>query len=433
MLPSFFGTRPRSLRRSASVAAASVGLLTLAACSGDSAGPTDPGSNNNPAGPTVTVTFTPCTGANSSPIVWVAYQDGVTGSWKQATKVGGSYEMKFASTKGGVAITEDYGSDGHGTDVSFGTIEELQATLNWGCSATTQATAQVNGLLAGQTAKVSFGYNAAYMYGPGDKSSTLTAYADAKSMMGVVGLGDSTLTKMVLRRNITSLSQAPVDFSSAEAFAPVPGSITFQGDAPVNISLWFQMSDARHQIMSNVKPKNGVTTVFGLPADKMQTGEVYEFYSYYNQQLLGNNLYANKSSHGYVSSLNNVTVPAIDNPGTIPTMAVKSTTGYVRMGYAWTAPANTKAFTMYVGGYTDDNSINTAYSIAYLGTTTVDLSTPNFSGAAGWNNAWAPRTGQTIGYSFNAETWSANVGGFYLSRVDGNIARRNGWNGTVTQ
>ncbi|QJR37182.1 hypothetical protein [Gemmatimonas groenlandica] len=411
------------------MAATSLGLLTLAACGGGSDGITDPGTNGGtpPAGPTTTLTFTPCATAGTSPVVWVGYQDGTTGTWKQATKVGSSYEMKFASAKGAAAITEEY-APSHETYAYYGTVDELQASLTYSCSSQTPTTVQVKGLQAGQIAGVSLGFNSAYMYGPGDQSSNLNARSGTTTLLAVLGKTDTAVTKMVLRRGISPIAPAPVDFSATEAFSPVTGSLRFLGEAPRDMSMWYRTADARHQMAYGLKPKSGTVTLFGLPDDRRQPGELYEFYTYYDPQLVSGTTFLTRGSQGYVSSIANVEVPAFETL-TMPTNTVASTTGYLRLRTTFTAPATLKSFYVGISGDTDDNSFYTYFSRAYLTGTALDLTTPNFTGVAGWNNGWAPRTGQNGRISTGAASWSANDGGYFLKALAGNIGFNYSWSG----
>jgi len=407
--------------------------LALLASGGCSSG----NDNTNPSNG-VSLSFTPCTRQDFWPVVMLALQDG-SGPWTVRTASGGTFSATVQSSKIGIlVVTAPTTGSGSEVDVIYATTAEAQnylTSLQCGSPLLT-GNITVNNLAAGEEANVGLGWNSSAAIGPGDKTFTTQAPAATADLLGALSNANTgVVSKLILRRAVTVSAVAPVDFTTAEAFAPVTPTlnITGAGTNPALFIEWYLTGGIfRNEIAFINSSLTPPTSYYGMPAAKQAASDLHDLYTSITPPASGGvqpfSLVEAWWHDPAARTLNFEPLPAT------PTITTRAVLPYPQLRAQWQEPSGHKYFQMhYYNSSNSDVEATITATAAYLGSTAVDISFPDVSTLAGWHNNWMPVAGVATTWGFNDYTWTGGSQGV-LSNVpsDGLVTQLNSWRGSIT-
>jgi hypothetical protein len=376
--------------------------------------------------------------------LWVAYQDG-NGSWAQASGAGNVYSFNLSSAKGAVAFVTDEGLGQTATLVYFGTAAELTSIGASQCETPAGTSKSLNGSVAGlgltDQSTISMGGGFASVSGAGPNTFVLQGVADGPEDLLAVrtpfsfggGGFTSRVDKMIIRRDLNPSggSTLPVlDFGSGEAFDPESRNLTINNlgsDLPLVSLTYITANGSTASLFTEL---DASTTIPAVPAG-MQAGGDLHFLN--------------------VIASPDVTDP--DNQRGIGTMfkspADKTVNLGPTMGPVAVTVASAAPYARLRGQYTVQSEYNSVWVMTFAqsggvssvslivtpghqgGGTTFDYTIPNFSTAAGWNDAWGMVSGLDTSWTLSATGWSAAGGIIGSPYVDGTVVKNASRSGQI--
>ena len=409
------------------------GVLALAALA--LAGCSSGNDTTNPPGGT-SLSYAPCTRADYWPVVLLAIQDG-TGPWKVLTPSGGTYSTTVQSSKLGMLVaTAATSGGGSEVDVVYASAAEAEAYLTGlqcGSSLLT-GSITVNNLAAGELAFVGLGWNSSAASGPGNKTFTTQAPANPADLLGVLNTASANATKMIIRRGVNVTAVAPMDFTTAEAFAPLLPSlaITGTGTTPVTFAEWYLSGGIfRNEINYGNASTTLPTTYWGVPAAKQAASDLHELYAYTAETPIGGVAQTRVIDAWWHDPASRTL--SFDPLPSAPTITTKASAPYPQLRIQWQQPSGHQYFSIYyyntIGG---DQEATLTATAAYLGGTAVDIAFPDVSTLTGWNNTWMPVAGvpTTWGFTDYRSTGIQSVLGY--APTDGQVTQSNSFRSSLT-
>jgi hypothetical protein len=330
--------------------------------------------------------------------IWVAAQDG-SGAWTHLTGTNNVYTFNVTSGKGGYAAVMLSGGI-YTTTVNYFSQAELTGATAAQCvpppvGSTINGT--VAGLNANDVANISMGSGSTVApYG-------LSAFQLTNVQSGpqtLVGYRRSTTTPgtndMVILRpgqNIASGgSLALVDFGSAEAFSPSPGSFTVAGGTPGDTFITSMAYFTGACVSSPLYSTSGTyavtpTVQYGIPTAQQAATDLHRFTAQDQNVATATSFIVSTTFHTFGPQ--SLTLPAALPAGTITTPSGGIGT---RRQIALTLPSDYST----VGfSYSDAtfNTTNLFASAAYLGGSAVTLAMPDFTAAGSYLAIYGPGAG----------------------------------------
>ena len=359
--------------------------------------------------------------------IWVAAQDGA-GAWTRVTPSSGStYQIAFASGKGGVAVVDTVGTDNE-LSIFYGTVAEF--TVFGGSGSSGCGTKTVNGTVANvgasEVATMTLGYSSATTSPslPAFPAFVLPRVANG-SLDLVATRGDlvSGLNKIILRRSqdiADGGSLALVDFNSAEAFAPATANVTVTGLGSDQMLIFNAYTGLNGSTFASLGAVTGYTSASGavpigmMPLAKLNTGELQVLTTSGHS---ASNSGAARTAGVYFHTPANQTIalgPLLSTP-TVSKL-VTAPTARPRMQLPVQAQYNRIVSALYEQS-SPTRSVSIEATAGYFGTApaTWDITVPDLSPVAGWLPAWGLLDGNPI-------DWEVDAQGGTLSFLDPNIA-----------
>jgi hypothetical protein len=368
-------------------------------------------------GGNVMVDFSSC-GAGSL-AVWLAYQDGRSGAWTPVTGVGNVYGFSIASTVAGVAWVVLPSATQSEVNVLYASQAQLTSGPVVVCppSATKTVNGTAAGLLTGDFAYISLGGGTAFVT---TSPFQITRVADGAQDLVAFrrSFAGTTPDRAIIRRNLTVANNGslePIDFGSAEAFAPDSATITVSGlgaGETLMTSMNYQvaMCETAPLYLGAQAPAGSTSfTAAGIPAAwQLAT----DFHGLSVQARSGTTtLAALRNVTEYFHALANRTVAL---PPAMPTPTITSLAGpYLRLQAVYTLPAEYLGATGTSFHYQTPSTVSPVRSVmlsaspAYLGGAATTLALPDFSGVAGWNNSWAAASGTSVEWTVSGASGTA--------------------------
>lgn len=348
-----------------------------------------------PAGTEITVDFSVC--AMEDRPVWVAIQDGLAGDWTRITGVGDVYSFTFTEDVLGFAGVYVSGSQ---SDVSvdyFTASEAVVASTTDVCDDSAPTGKTVNGMAANVVGLTNLSLGGALGIVVFDGAFNIAGVPDGSvDLVGYSMNSGAGSDRMLIRRdqNIADGGTlGTVDFT-ADGFDPESATITVGGlvggesgsvstsYATVSSGLACGIAPLGQDLLSGSS-----FTLSSAPASEQESDE---YHLAAVTTALGD---ATRQVREAFSTLADRT---IDLPPEIPEPTITDITGgagYLRLQAEFTLPAdfNSLVFFDYYGATTS----MTVFATANVMSGAVTLAMPNFSGYAGWDDAWATGTGET--------------------------------------
>ena len=327
---------------------------------------------------------------------WVAQQDG-DGAWQRVLpSSGNTYDFNFTTGRGGIAAV--IGGDPSSLWIQFATTGELASYAAYinrfgGCPSKT-----VSGTVAGvpepTVAVVSLG-SAAAMVPTGETTFQLEFVPNGSLPLVATRRPDNTapfvVDRIIMRSDVNVANGGSInpvlDFESAEAFGPATASATVTSLEPTDQAvLWsgFVGTGSDHALFSfqNVTAAANQVEYAALPASRLAATEWQMLFlgvdgpSTRGAQLFYRALVSHRSFGAGPLLATPTITPAATTPVLRPRVQLPRQAEYDRVLHAsfWQAPSR---------------SVGVWVTAAYLGNQSEwDITVPDLSGAAGWNNAW---------------------------------------------
>jgi hypothetical protein len=388
--------------------------------------------------------------AASGVAAFFAFQDG-TGPWTAVTGANNVYNFNISSARGAIAYVTTNGNNSTLT-VQYGSAQELNQQGTNLCG-TTPAGKTINGSVANvgaqETSTITLGNATAVVNASTGNNFVLQNVRDgaldlvAGRSMQSIGAGGLSIVmnKGIIRRGLNQAagSTLPVlDFNAAEAFTPVTRNVTINnlnGEFTTLSSTYLTAGGTSGSLYTEATANTNVTRpYYGVPQANQQNGDLHFF--------------AVTAIAGLTTATTARTIMSVfRNPvdftltlgsviGNIAT-TVAATTPYamLRSQYTIQAEYNSYWLLQYVqsaAGAT--RSVSIGMTAAYQGSgTTVDITIPNLSTVAGWNNAWGLVVGQAVSWIFSAWGWTGiGSGGTSTPALEGSTSRNGVRFGTIT-
>lgn len=383
------------------------------------------GPNVLPATGVLTVTVTPAVAGRTVSVtycaadapIWVAYQDGASGPWTRVLPDAGTntYQFAIASGKAGV-VSVDTVADGYNVAVSYATTDEIGGVANTlgqsACNAKTVNGSFLN-LSPADRASVTLGSSTAFVQ-PGASPSVALTGVEAGPQDLVAARQPSGSTRpdrLILRRglDITSGgSLSPLDFGSAEAFAPATANFSIAGvgaDTAFVILNFMGIRGSAEGFIENIDPyiqSTGVIPYAAIPASRLNTGELQRIYA---ASLSPNSGDDQRFAARFFRTPADITLTLGPVLAT-PTVSRIAGGGYsrARIQLPLQSEYNRIMLAAFRQAGVNGRSLTLTATTGYTGGTAWDFTIPVLSGTAGWLDAWGPRNGTPLDWTLTAFT-----------------------------
>lgn len=369
-------------------------LAGLGACS-YSGYPT--GTDYPPVARTVQVSY--CSGLAPQ---WVAFQDG-DGAWTRvlptATGSTRTFQFDFLSDRGGIATLVPAGSGRTSLSVLYGAPEELPTAGNTRAALCLNSPSKtllgtVAGLDADEIAVIGGGLQARTQVAGAEGNAFALKSLQSGPQDLIAGRttpvdGRSAVTSFILRRDVDlpDSTMLPVfDFTSAEAFAPAPATLTINGFGAEGASVGLRLITGNADILLPPAPAPSAEVTrsyMALPLARLRPGDV---------QLLSASAFigtAERVSQVYFRdpSDRTLTLPA---PVLLPEFGTVATAPTLRLRARFIPQADYDRSTSIVYQREDGSNVVVTMTAAYaaMAANGYDLIVPDLSGAAGFDPGW---------------------------------------------
>lgn len=361
------------------------------------------------SGQSVSLDFSVCT-PDERP-TWLAYQDG-TGPWTTVSGVGDTYTFNVASSTAGIAIATAPAGGGSGVFVLYATQSELvTGDLSDVCDVVATGktvNANVTGINVANNEQATVSLADATAQTSVDGLVTFHAVPDGNlDLVGFKSSNNDATDRMIFMRDLNPADGANIgniDFPT-NGFDPISATITLVG-GPGGGGTW--------EVEYATSPSTGVCyyaplqtgsyigsefTARGAPAAQQQSGDFHVF-----------------SATEYLSTVSQMFATlgarSITFGQALPAPTITDITGasaYRRLRAQLTLPAEYNSMATFgLADNSGDHSIAVLATAAWLGGLSVTVEVPDLSGAAGWDDAWAPASSATTNWMFRASGWSGD-------------------------
>ena len=442
---------------------------------------------NPAAGGSGNTSFEFCT-VDQTPI-WLAMQDGANGTWTRVnpSASGTKFQFNITQAKAGVAYVTSITSagvasasrslaiqlagyleremllrnrpirasayaarslaTGFGLTILYGSQAELNGRGANLCLPGSGKT--VNGTVAGVNAAQA--QSASISLGPSTTSATpagtfqLTDVPDGALDLVAARSTTNTTTfstavdKMIIRRGVNAgnNSTLPVlDFGSSEAFDPVQGNLTIGNigtDVAVVFTNYFTAAGsgaAGATVGASILPSAGPFKYYGVPAAKQIAGDLHLALA-----IAFPNVTTLDQERIAALYFKDPTDRTVTLGAALPAQSVSAaaTAPYVRFRATGSIPAEYgKLLDLEFTQTSAARTVSILASEGYLASaTTYDLTVPDFTGVAGWDNNWGPKTGSETEWRISTYGFTG-IGLGSLNPVDGATFKGAGRSGTIT-
>lgn len=366
---------------------------------------------------------------DGSTVPWFAVQDG-NGAWTRVVGTNNTFSFNLTNDRGGVAYVVASGTTASNF-IYYGNRAEVTARGVQQCPSATAKT--VNGTVAGvgttDQAWISLGTRVTTVVPAAGTSFSLKGVADGphdliagRTTVAFNGTSVSTsLAKVIVRRNQNPADNAtlPVlDFGTSEAFTPSTATATISNlgadQSIVNI-LYTTSNGTIGSLYSDASFGGASRSFSGIPSAQQATGDLHLLsVSALASTALTDPIAAAtlRSTAIYFSTLGNQTV-ALGPALSTPTVTSASTAPYARLRAVLTRQTEYNQYFManFQQSGTTARTAQIEATVTWVGSGSFDVTVPDFSGVAGWDNSWGFKTGVNTIWFLNASGWSAGTNG----------------------
>lgn len=360
------------------------------------------------AGQQVSLDFSICT-SDERP-TWLAYQDG-SGPWTTVNAVGDTYTFNVASSTAAVAVTTEPAVNQSAVFVLYATQAELVGgDLSELCDVvssgkTVNATvAGINPML-GEGAALTLGDAVVEAQQDGPVSWTTVPDGNV-NLVGYKWSQLGTTDRMLIQRGLAPAAGSDLgtlDFAGSGAFNPVAATVTVQGGSGDSGSWETEYATS---------PSPGVCHYASLDAF-FYTGNQFAAGGAPVGQQQANEFHVITLTDGfnYVSqAFAQWQDRTLSYGAAIPAPTITDVTGalaYRRLRAEATLPAEYNSLqTLALSDDSGDRGIAVLATADFLGGQSVTLEVPDLTGAAGWDDLWAPSSASATNWIFQASGWT---------------------------
>ena len=352
----------------------------------------------------VTLDYAACAVAQQP--IWAAFQDGTSGTWTQVVPVNNMFNFNVTQPKVGYAVVLPSGA-GNSVVIQYFSQAELTAQTGVArCPAPSAktVTGSVANLTPLQVALVSLGGASAIGTAAIPGLTFNNVATGPQDLVGYAGAitGPSVTDRVVIQRDQNPAnggSVGTVDFTGASSFAPASATITLGnlGGGEVVTQGMFYLAGAACRtgaLYSTGQVAASPFTAYGVPALQQRASDLHGLFL-----TAATGTSAFRTVIEYFNLLANRTVAL---PAALPVPTVAALGGpYKRLQFQFVMPAEyaQSASVLYSDAATSHSVAVFATVAGYLAGQSVNLSVPDFSAVAGWNNTWAPATAATVNWT----------------------------------
>jgi hypothetical protein len=331
--------------------------------------------------------------------VWFAFRDGSSGAWTRVQAgANNTFNFTINQSVGSVAFATVSGGSSD-VDVNLLTRAELQVGATQECldnpAAGKTLSGAVAGLAANDVATINHGGATASASFAATNYVLQNVYSGPQDLLAYRVAG-STVSRMFLQRglNVANGGTLPVvDFNGASSFAPAVATITVanSGSDSFFILPEFETANgASFGLFFDFAASGPTRTYFGVPTDRLIAGDIHSASVF---SSAANNIEA-RGVVSYFRTVSNrtVTLGALPN---VPTVSSSTAGGFARPRARATIQSEYgDVFSASFSQINANKTITVTASRGFFGSATdYDLETPDFSGVAGFNSAWAIAAG----------------------------------------
>ena len=378
--------------------------------------------------------------------LWVAFKDG-SGAWTQVTGANNTYEFEINSDVAGIAfVTQDDGGN-FDSSIFYATRDELNTLGTGQCSSPDETTRTVNGSVAGlaltDQANVTLGGASASVAGTGPLTFTLDHVPEgmldliASKVVTQVSGSDVTLSvdKLIFRRGLDPADGATLsvlDFGGSEAFDPVIRDLTVNNvgtdQAAVNMS--YVTANGVSSTFFGGLGGGGSQSYPGVPAAQQEADDLH---------LLNISAAPESDPVPYIRNATvmfkeaeNKTVE-LGPPLNGVTLSTSVTPPNVRPRAQYTVQAEYDEFWTLSFSQSAANAVTIFVTRGYQGgSTSFNYGVPEFSGVAGWDNAWGLAAGTETEWVLSAAGWTGSGGIIFAPYSEGGTFMSSLRSGTIS-
>ena len=389
--------------------ACTMALALLCACSDGATAPTAP-----PGGTTTDVDVSFCSGQEPA---WVAFQDG-DGAWMRALPAPAghlvAFHHAFAADRGAIATARHFGKGLTALSVQYGKPAELTIagdTVPDHCATGAPRTllGAVAGLDAGDVAEVSASHGArAVVAGTDDPAFVLRPLVpgpqEILATRATQASGGTAPTSIILRR-IAELPDGattpPLDFGSAEAFAPVRSNVTIDGlgtDAAVATTSLRTAHGENVLAILGGDPRAATRPYFAIPETRLEAGDLQSMSVTAEPTTL--NVFRSSTIYFRSPADRTITLGPTVAP---PTVSLAASTPTLRLTarFGPSADYDRLAVISFQQGPATVVTVGMTTAYAALNGGTYDIVVPELSSVQGFDPSWTLRAGTPVGWTAN--------------------------------
>ena len=380
--------------------------------------------------------------------IWFAAQSGANGTWTRVTAgANNTYTFSIAGV-GGVAFVTQNAANNYDLTIQYGTQAELSGQGSGGCVSPSlkTVTGTVTGFGATNSDFIFVSFGSAPAFPPPTFPTPNFTIANApdgnRDLMGTRSTLDTAtstlaLNKIFLKRGLNPAnggSVGTVDFESAtDAFAPDTRQITINGSITGEQLSVFTLFTTANGTLANLSfgaTGSNPFSFLAVPSSRTVAGDVTTVFAS-AATMAGNTLTAARS---VVASFRDPVNQSVTLGAALstPTVTVVGLTPYVKLRTQLQRQSDYQSAWSFNYAQTlgsTDRSVSIGVSAGYLGSAvSLDISIPDFTGAAGWQSTWGLQQGAVTSTDVGATGFISGSGGF----TDGAIFRTATRHGSLT-
>ena len=344
--------------------------------------------------------------------VWFAFQN-QNDRWTRVTANGEGTFAFTAADRLSIAYVTQSGSD-YTTEILNTANTELEKVSGVACTEKS-GTKQLNGTLAGlggsQVALVSMFVSSAYLTAQ-QSSYSLTQLAsrplDLIATRGTIAGANQDFDRIIIRRNLNLVNNATipvVDFNSIEAAVPTTVASTVSGKASNESGFlalnFFSQLRTTHFLQYVDAIQNGSVSIETVPAQVLSEGDYHDLFVIATDGAGGARGVENffKTPANQTLSIASVLAPpTVTSVATTPSLRLRTTVARQPQYNSAVRAVYDKQNSQFSS---TEVAVTTTQGFADVGTW--DLTIPDLSGVAGWQNAWGLVSGGgTVSWSVTA-------------------------------
>lgn len=363
-----------------------------------------------PAGVQATLNFSQCA-ANLKPL-WVAYRDGDSGPWTRVQGSGDLYTFTLTQAKAGYAyvMPQQFNAASRVTTVFLGTRSDIASGTPIAiCTTSPLGTKTITGSVAGVGAGEAVGV---YLGGRfGVATSTTPSFTIGAVPAGAYdlvvtrsGAVPSASDRGIMRQNqdlVTGTNVGVLDMNGPESFAVATGNVTVNGHPTGGIlSAPFVLISGASCTASAITGYSAPASPFlmiGFPDNRIRATDMHMLTVISTSSVVG--------SRFVTEVFHTMGARTIDLPPELVPTVTPVAGSYKQLNATFNLPATynrSTTISYFVNTGAATYQVAVSATSGWIGTGSVSLQTPNFTGVNGWDDAWAPPANATVTWTLTA-------------------------------